>query len=261
VLNLKRYRNQLIAVCFLFLLVLPFFSYLNNPALNTLKYPVYLLNLVKRELTAIVMFHHNMVENERLARNQDKLIQQIVMFRELEAENKRLKMILDFKERKKAGYICARVISKDSSNLVSSIIIDKGKNSGITNGMSVVTHLGLVGRVAEVDNSVSKIILVNDPNLYVPAIIERSRVQGLVSGRLKDYLVMQYVAGDQDIMPKDIVVTSGIAAEDVKSYYPKDIPVGIVEQVMPDMHGTMFLARIKPFVDLNSLEEVLIIKR
>ena len=259
-LKLKRRYISGIVLILLLLFILPAFSFLTSPIVNSFKSPFFIVDFFREEFVALAKFHINHQENKRLKSNQGMLMQNIIALKEMEAENSRLKSLLDFKNREKANFIAARVISRDSSNLASSIILDKGSSSGIKEGLSVVSPLGLVGRVVDIRSSICKVVLINDPNLYVPSVIQRSRCQGLVSGRLKGYFVMQYIPSGEDIKPLDIVVTSGIAAEDVSSYFPKDVPVGVVTEILPDMHGAMLIAYVKPFVDLNSLEEVLVVK-
>jgi len=248
------------AITILALFILPFFSFLKTPTHIALKYPLYVVKFFQQEVKAFFMFHVNMQENKRLKVQQNKLIHRIIMLRELEAENNRLKDLLDFTQRQKGEFIYARVITRDSSNLVSSLLIDKGTLSGIKDGMPVVNNLGLVGRVTQAGVFTSRVVLINDTRLFVPAIIQRSRIQGLVSGRLDGNLAMNYIEKDSDIALKDVVVTSGLVESEAKSIYPKGIPIGAIVQIVQESKGGMLTVYIKPFIDINSLEEVLIIK-
>jgi rod shape-determining protein MreC len=120
--------------------------------------------------------------------------------------------------------------------------------------MPVVNYLGLVGRVIEVSGSASKIMLINDPNLSVSAIAQRSRQEGLVTGTLGNSLVMKYLPADADIEISDTVVTSGFS-----SNYPKGILIGTVTSINTEFSGLSRYALIKPAAGLSGLEEVLII--
>ncbi len=247
-------------ILFLAIFILPIFSFLRTPTQIISKYPLYVVKFFQEELKALFFFHANMQENKQLKQQQKKLIHKIIMLRELEAENKRLKALFEFSKREKGEFVFARVIARDTSNLVSSMLIDKGTFHGVKINMPVVNELGLVGRITQAGVFTSRIVLINDTRLFVPALVQRSRVQGLVSGRLHGNLVMGYIDKDSDIAIKDIVVTSGLIEANTKSIYPKGIPIGAVAQITKEAKGQMLTAHIKPFVDTNSLEEVLIIK-
>jgi len=71
---------------------------------------------------------------------------------------------------------------------------------------------------------------------------------------------MQYLPFDTDVKKGDIVVTAGISVQDIKSIYPEGIPVGTVVEVISDTNAQTKTAFLKPFVNLNTLEEVLVAK-
>ncbi len=173
---------------------------------------------------------------------------------ELLAENNRLKDLLSFKQKSSYKVIAAHVIGRAPDNWNSALIIDKGSLNGIKSGMTVMTYLGLVGRVAEVSKSASKIMLVTDPDFAISAVLQRSRQQGLVVGALGNLLVMKYLAHDTDIKPGDVVVSAGLT-----DAYPKGLIIGTVTEFIEDSSGLSYYCLIKPAVNLFNLEEVLVI--
>jgi rod shape-determining protein MreC len=217
-------------------------------------FPLKAISLLKREVTAIVFYHRNMVLSEKLQAKNDLLIKKINDVRETFEENNRLRELLSFK--KNTGYkvIAARVIGRDPSNWSSAIIIDRGSSSGIKKGDVSITFLGLVGRVVEVNNTTCKIILINDPGLSVSAVIQRSRQEALVCGSLGGSLIMKYLPKDSDIKIQDIVVTSGLTQN-----YPKGLLIGTVVDIAEEFSSLSRYAVIKPAVRLSDLEEVLVI--
>jgi len=118
----------------------------------------------------------------------------------------------------------------------------------------VISYLGLLGRVVEVSQSSSKVMLINDPALSVSAINQRSRQEGLVCGTLGNTLVMRYLPKDADIQASDIIVTSGLT-----DIYPKGLIIGTVVEVGEEFSGLSRYANIKPATDLSAVEEVLVI--
>jgi rod shape-determining protein MreC len=148
----------------------------------------------------------------------------------------------------------ARVIGRSADNWSSIVIIDKGSYNGIRRGFVAINYLGLVGRVIEVGDTASKIMLINDPSLGVSSVVQRSRQEGLVSGTLGRSLIMKYLPKDADIQPSDTIVTSGLT-----SAYPKGLLIGTVVSIGEEFSGLSRYAIIMPAVNLSSIEEVLII--
>jgi rod shape-determining protein MreC len=117
-----------------------------------------------------------------------------------------------------------------------------------------INFLGLVGRVNEVTALTSKVTLINDPNISVSAMLQRSRQEGLVSGTLGNYLIMRYLPEDVDAKVGDIVVTSGL-----NELYPKGVLIGTVAEINKEFSGLSRYAIVRPAVTLSGVEELLII--
>ena len=253
--NLTRKNLIILAVTF-FIIVIAIFSLpaLRSPFLSTVKNPLIVFTMFRRELGAYLFYHRNYVQKERLEKEVDFLKTKLNAQEEQELENARLKELLSLKTKSAFKVISARVIARSPDSWSSAVTIDKGKDSGIRVGMGVITYLGLAGRVVEVSASTSKILLINDPSLGVSAIVERSRQEGLVSGTLGVNLIMRYFPEGSDIKIDDNIVTSGL-----NEVYPKAIIIGRVIDIGKEFSGLRSYAIIKPAVNLASLEEVLIV--
>lgn len=227
---------------------------LRPPFISIAKYPFKLLMLIKREIGGILFYHHHLAENERLNKDIDLLRYKLNKFDEVSLENNRLNQLLSLKQKSPYKLIAAKVIGHCADNWSSVIIIDKGESSGLKRGFVVINYLGLVGRISETAEYTCKIILVNDPNFGVSAIVQRSRQEGLVTGTLGDTLIMKYLPLDSDIKVSDIIVTSGLTES-----YPKGLLIGAVTDLGQEFSGLSRYAIIKTAVNLASLEEVLII--
>jgi rod shape-determining protein MreC len=252
-LNRKNLTYTVLAI--LFLLTTSFLiPPLRSPALVVLKYPLNLFTLIKKEIGGIIFYHRNLLENEILRKENDSLKRRIIFDNEVYLENSRLRELVNFKKRTSYKVISATVIGRSLESWSSIVILGKGRHNGIRKGMVAINYLGLAGRVVEADAFTSKIMLVSDPNLSVSAIIQRSRQEGLVSGTLGGSLVMRYLPKDADVQKGDIIITSGLT-----SNYPKGLVIGIVTDKGEEFSGLSVYAIIKPAVDLNSIEELLLI--
>ena len=227
---------------------------LRSPLFTTLKQPLRLFSLLRRELGGIIFYHRNLIQNEILKNEAGLLKNKLNAQEEARLENERLKNLLSLKQKSPFKVIAGRVIGRSPESWSSSLIIDKGLNSGIRRGMAAVSYLGLIGRVIESTQFTSKIMLINDPNLGVSAIAQRSRQEGLVSGTLGAHLIMRYLPEDSDIKIQDTVITSGL-----NEVYPKGLLIGTVTGIGKDISGLSRYAIIKPAVNLSDIEEVLVV--
>ena len=101
--------------------------------------------------------------------------------KEVEAENARLRKLLGFAQTNpsfdyKGGQIVGRVVGSEPNSIIQSIVIDLGKSNGIEPGMPVVTERGLVGRITDVYNNSSRVLLINDSNSSVNTLLQNSRL-------------------------------------------------------------------------------------
>ena len=241
-------------LCFLLLFFSLATPYIRAPFLNTLKYPLSLLTLSRREFGAIIFYHRNFIQNEKLKKYIDLLKNRLNAKEEIYLENARLKNLLSFRQKSSYRLIAARVIARSADSWSSSVIIDKGKRNGIKRQMAVITYLGLAGRVTDTQEFTSKILLISDPNLGVSAIVQRSRQEGLVSGTLGSHLIMKYLPEESDIRIGDVIITSGL-----NQTYPKGLLIGTVVGIGREFSGLSRYAIIKPAVNPSNIEEVLII--
>jgi len=234
----------------------PIFSRAKTPLVDSVSLGLKILNFPFQEIKKLVFYHSNYNRSLLLKSENARLTNQMVELDELRQENDRLKSLFSFKSGSDYSLVVAQVIGKDSSNWSSSVIVDKGRNSGVESGRCVVTDAGLAGKVVEVGNATSKIMLISDPNSSVAALIQRSREQGIVSGTITGQLRLHFLAVDSDIKAGDTVITSGLGG-----IYPKGLVVGRIIEIGVDKGGLSKSCLVVPTVKLSKLEEVLIMAR
>ena len=123
---------------------------------------------------------------------------------------------------------------------------------------AVVSPDGVVGRVVgDPGPRAAKVQLLVDRTAAAGVLIERTRAAGVVRGDTDQALLrMEYVSTRDDVEPGDLVVTSGI-----DGIYPKGFPIGEVEDVRREPDGRNRTIYVRPKVDFNDLEDVLVIVR
>ena len=197
--------------------------------------------------------------NEELQGLADSLMIENVRLKEIESENETLRRLLGFTQANpthsyKAAEVKGRVIGRDPSNFLSYLTIDSGSQQGIEKGMPVVTERGLVGRITDVGSNWAKVMLIIDPSSSVNALIQSSRATGVVEGQVGGSLVMKYIPQGETVNVNDIVLTSGLGGN-----FPQKLIIGQVTAVHQRDIEMFQQADIRPTVDFNNLEIVLVI--
>lgn len=178
---------------------------------------------------------------------------------EVEAENARLRSLLNFASSSsgygyKGSQIIGRVVAAEPSNIVESILIDLGSKQGMMVGMPVVTERGLVGRITEVYQSASRVLLITDSNSSVNTLLQNARLRGVLRGRTEQDPIMDYLPPEEQVSIGDIVLTSGEGGA-----FPNGIPVGQVVEVERNDVEMFQRAIVRTTVDFNTLETVLVV--
>lgn len=171
---------------------------------------------------------------------------------------RRLQALLAFKEQFISQTMAAQVIGSSGSESSRSVYIDKGYNDGIRPDMAVITSDGVVGKVLRADPAnrhVAQVLLIDDQSSGVGAILDKTRLQGIVRGTPSGEVVLEKVMSDETVPPGELVLTSG-----GDSIFPKGLLVGRVTKVSPG--SELFLnIRVRPAADLGKLEEVLVVTK
>jgi rod shape-determining protein MreC len=200
-------------------------------------------------------------ENRRLQALVDTLTIDNARLAEVQTENQQLRELLRFRQLNpyydfRGGQVIARVISRGPTNYLSALSIDLGSDQGIAEGMPVVTERGLVGRIQKVGPTTSTVLLITDPSSGVQSMIKRenSRAVGVVTGQAGALPVMEYIAQEADVAVGDEVETSGLGGN-----FPKGLTIGQVIEVKKRDFDMYQQAVVRPTVDFNRLEFVLVI--
>ena len=192
-------------------------------------------------------------ENRQLKEQIEQMRLEQVRLSEDAEQAHRLQGLLAFKEQFIAKTVPAQVIGSSGSDLSRSIYIDKGSNDGVGLDMAVITADGIVGKVLRVYPSTALVLMINDQTSGVGAMLEKSRLQGVLRGTANGRVILERVMSDEQVTAGETVLSSG-----GDQIFPKGLPVGTVTKVSPGRE--MFLnIEVKPAADLSRLEEVLVI--
>jgi rod shape-determining protein MreC len=267
---LGRYRNLIILVGVLFLQVLGLAMQVKKSGLEVEKtrliriWAVDAVTPFERVLVWVQTSSGNLwhnyfylrgvrAENRQLKDQIEQMRLQQVRLADDAAQARRLQTLLAFKEQFISHTVAAQVIGSSGSDLSRVIYIDKGENSGIRRDMAVMTADGIVGKVLLVYPSVAQVLLINDQSSGVGALLEKTRLQGVLRGTANGEVVLERVMSDEQVSVGEPVLTSG-----GDQIFPKGLPVGTVTKV--GAGKDLFLnIKIKTAADLSKLEEVVVL--
>lgn len=218
-----------------------------------------LTNRLSRSLTNLRNYRSLQRRLTELERIVESLSVENLRLQEVERENQRLREHLEFSKTRpgldlQGGQIIGRVIGQNATNFLNVAMIDLGSRHGIKVGMPVVNDQGLVGRISEVLATTSKILLITDPSSTVNAILQASRLTGVISGTPGSHPVIGFLSQGTEIGVGEVVLTSGMGGS-----FPKGIHIGQVVEVRQRDVNVFQEAVVRPTVNFGQLEEVMVV--
>jgi rod shape-determining protein MreC len=175
----------------------------------------------------------------------------------LEAENARLKSLLDIERRYRNAAIAVEVLYMGRDPFTQKLFVNKGADAGVNAGDAVVDELGVVGQVTRTYPLMAEVTLVTDRDHAVPVKIERTGIRSVLfgngTGRSPE---LRFTAPSADIKVGDRLLTSGIDGT-----YPPGLAVAEVIDIDRDT-GQMF-ARIacRPLAGVDRSQYLLVLGR
>lgn len=193
-------------------------------------------------------------ENRRLKRENDQLKNQLLLYQEGYLEGQRLQKLLTMKDQSDYVSMTARVIGMDQKSLIKTILINKGTSHGISSGLPVINEQGVLGRIIETSWHVSRVLLISDGNSNIDALVQGTRVQGMLQGSGAMRCMLKYIAKTEEVKTGDLVVSSGMT-----EIFPKGLLLGTVIRADKKDSGLFQRIEVVPAVDFTRLEEVMVL--
>ncbi|MCC8460405.1 MAG: rod shape-determining protein MreC [Candidatus Megaira endosymbiont of Carteria cerasiformis] len=162
------------------------------------------------------------------------------------SENNELRKLLKVTDRAESNYITSRLVGANITPLSSSAVIEAGENNKVKVNDLVTNQEGLVGRIINVSNNYSSVMLLSDPNSRIPVITSSSRERGILANQRNNMLLI-YLPEEHKAEVGELVYTSGDG-----KIYPYGILVGKVYKINND--GVF----VKLSANLNNLDFVTI---
>jgi len=269
--NLKRYRDYLIGAL---ALAVPFWflrASMKDPKQATgadrvlieLATPVqYAAATLARGLSGLWGDYVYLVDvkkdNASLVAQNARLRQRVSELEGLEAENRRLRRLLDLKNVAEGEVVTAVVIGKNTNEFFRVIRVTLDRPSPAIGPNLAVMHAdGIVGTTQKVSGDTVDVRLVVDPAEAVDVVVQRTGARGILrgTGNEREYSCrVQYMERVDEVAVGDKLVTSGVGLR-----YPKGVDVCTVSKVTKRDFGIYQEIACTPTVDFSRLEEVAIV--
>lgn len=193
--------------------------------------------------------------NEMLTRRIAGLIVTNSLLEEQGLENQRLRELLQLRTTFRFDVVPGEVLSRDPQYRLNSLVIGVGAAQGILENMPVIDTRGLAGKVLETLPDRSVVQLLFDPGFKASAVVQRSRVLGIICWKSGQLLELKYVPLSEDVQIGDLVITSGLGAT-----YPPGLEIGRVVAVSQDKNLLFKTIDVSPSANIQNLEELFVVK-
>ena len=194
-------------------------------------------------------------ENESLQTIIEFQQKQITLLTEDQMANSRLTSLLGLRDAYPNIVMkSAHVLAWDPGPWLRSITISIGMDDGVAINQAVVHNTGVVGRVIEVSPNYARVLLATDFHSSIDAVVQRTRVVGILSGQGTSVMTLKYIPKDEDVRLGDFLVTSGL-----DGFFPRGLALGqvsFVDRKSPDIFTGI---KVDPVVEYDRLEEVMVL--
>jgi len=173
----------------------------------------------------------------------------------LEAENARLRAILEARLRVRDEVRVAEIMAVDANPFRHSILIGAGEQDKVYDGQALVDAKGVVGQVIETGLTTAQALLISDPSHALPVEVNRNGLRTIAKGTGElDRLDLPFLPNNADIQVGDLLVTSGLGGK-----FPAGYPVATVTVVNRVPREPFADVAAKPAASLDQIHEVMLI--
>ena len=211
-----------------------------EPLLTLVAQPVSAVNAMIGWVDDLLYVHE---ENFRLRTENARLLQWQDVARRLEQDNAALRRLLSAGPDLSQTFVTGRVIADGGGSFVRTVLVNVGARDGVKKGEAALGAGGYVGRISDVGQRASRVLLLTDLNSRLPVMLQDGGHRAVLAGDNSDLPRLEYLSGAAKPLVGQRVVTSGDGGQ-----FPPGIPVGEVAAVGDGG------VRVRPFVDLSRLE-------
>ena len=194
-------------------------------------------------------------DNQTLRDERLQLQTRMLRYEALQAENKRLKQLLDSSVKLEGRSLVAELLEVDPDPGKHQIVIDKGSRHSVFEGQPLLDATGIMGQILHVGPFSSTAILITDPDHALPVQVNRNGLRAIAVGTGDLHrLDLPHVPNNSDIKVGDLLITSGLGGR-----FPAGYPVATVASVEPNPGSPFAKISAVPTAHLDRSREVLLV--
>ena len=199
----------------------------------------------------------NLMESrERLERQVLILEQKVQRLAVLQAENVRLRELLNSSANLDASVLVAEIIGVDPDPNRQELVINKGGQDDVLQGQAVLESQGLIGQVVEAGPLSARVLLITDASHAMSVQVNRNGVRAILAGTGQgSRLRLLYVPDTADIKEGDLLVSTGLG-----QLYPRGYPVARVSRVSHQSGAAFADIEARPTARLDRVSHVLLVQ-
>lgn len=200
-------------------------------ALSFLTYPIQALASLPTDAaisfsSSVIGYGELQKENQKLKEQQRINSGRLLRLEALEEENIRLRVLLENSFKLGEQVLAAELLSVKQAPYEHTVLLNKGSRYGIHPKQPVLDGHGIVGQVVRALPSSSEVMLITDPDHAIPVQVNRNGLRTIAFGTGQpNRLHLPFLANNADIVPGDLLVTSGLGG-----IFPAGYPVAVVDK-------------------------------
>ena len=149
-----------------------------------------------------------------------------------------------------------RIVSNSFDKIDNYVLIDKGLKNGVSEGFAVSIPNGILGIVEKSSKNFSRVISILNTNLSINAKLKNTNQFGSLKwdGKYLNRMILEDLPRSASFKIGDTIVTGSNSL-----IFPKDIPVGIVQDYNLDNNRGYYNIEIKLIADMTNLNQAYVI--
>ena len=187
-------------------------------------------------------------ENKDLRAENERLRKWYQMALSLKVENEELKGLVNMVDMPERSFITTRIITDPTAPFLKTVLTPAGTKDGVQENHAAIAPEGLVGRVTDVGDKASRILMATDINSRIPVYIGNKKVRAILAGNNTQTPELDHVARGVELSIGDRVMTSGQGG-----IFASGVPVGVVEEITDNQ------VFVRLFADMQNLDYVQIV--
>ena len=163
-----------------------------------------------------------------------------------------------FVKYRKYSDLGAKVVSNSVTNQSNYIVLDKGKNHGVKEGMGVIDpNSAVVGIVTEVTEEYAVVMSLLHKDSHISGKLQKGGETGILSwnGVDPNYISISNISKSAKVLKGDTIISSGFSTA-----LPKGMYIGFVEALYKESSSNFYKIKFRSAANFHNIQYVYVIQ-